>query len=381
MRFILLICICWVSFISPTFSQIEYLDVKSSILKQSRQIKLQLPRNYASSKKKYPVIIVLDGDYLFEPFAGNIDYLSYWEIIPEAIVVGINQVGYRINDGKLNSEDELPDTTGADFFEFIGFDVLQAIEENYRTAAFNVIAGIDYMANFSNFYLLKDYPIFNGYINLSPDLTPKMPERLELKLKKIDQKTWYYLSTSKNDVKKLRDQTLSLNSKLKSIRNPNLNYTFEDFDQADHYSFVPNAIPKSLLSIFSGYRPISDDEYKSKLLKAKFPSNVLEDKYLDMEELYAIKIPIRIRDFLMTERALIENEIWEDYRNLGRLAKKQAPETVLYNYFMGRYFEKTGQPKRAIKEYQSAYGLKNANQLTSDDLLNLADELSRTFGN
>ena len=40
-------------------------------------------------KKHIPLILVLDGDYLFEPFSGCVDYLSYWDEIPEAIVVGI----------------------------------------------------------------------------------------------------------------------------------------------------------------------------------------------------------------------------------------------------------------------------------------------------
>lgn len=380
MRFILLTIACF--FISKTacYSQTEYIEVKSSILKQTRQIKLQLPRNYNTSKKEYPVIIILDGDYLFEPFAGNVDYLSYWEIIPEAIVVGINQAGSRKNDGNINPNDGLPDTTGADFFEFIGFEVLTFIDDNYRTAPFNVIAGMDYMANFSNFYLLKDYPIFNGYINLSPDLTPQLPDRLKRKLGKIDQKTWYYLATSDRDIPELKKKIKELDGLLSSLKNPNLSYEFQDFEDAGHYSFVPNAISKSLLSIFAGYRPISDLEYESKFLTSKQPSNVLEDKYFSMEELYAIKIPIRKGDFLKTEKAIIENELWEDYKNLSRLARKEAPNTVLYNYFLGRYFEKTGQPKRAIKEYQAAYGLESASYLNSDVLLGKADELSRTFG-
>jgi predicted alpha/beta superfamily hydrolase len=380
MRLVLLSFFCFFSFKTACFSQTQYIEVNSSILKETRRIKVQLPRNYESSEKEYPVIIVLDGDYLFEPFAGNVDYLSYWEVIPESIVVGINQLGYRQKDGHVSPDDELPAETGADFFEFVGFEVLKYIDDNYRTTPFAIIAGLDYMANFSNFYLLKEYPLFSGYIMLSPDVTPKLPERLKRKLDKIDQKIWYYLATSEDDVPSLKEKIKTLDSYLSICNNPNFSYQYKVFEGGDHYSFVADALPNSLLSIFSTYGPISDSEYESKYLSATSPSHVLEDKYLTIQELYAIKIPIRTRDFLKTADAIEEKELWEDYQNLSKLARQEKPNTVLHNYFLGMYFEKQGQPKRAIKEYQSAYGLESAGYLNSDVLLGKADELNATYG-
>lgn len=382
MRLILFLCFCVLAANNySSFSQTEYIEVKSSILKETREIKLQLPRNYHESDREYPVIIILDGDYLFEPFAGNVDYLSYWEIIPEAIVIGINQVGFRNEDGFIDPEDELPVRTGLDFFEFISLEVLKFADDNYRTAPFSVIAGMDYMANFSNFFLLKENLLFNGYISLSPDVSPKLPERLKIKLNKIDKKVWYYLATSNKDIPELKLKIQELNSTLSSFKNPYFNYTFQMFEDATHYSFVTDAIPQSLLAIFSGYSPISDSEFESKFLTARYPSNALEDKYLSIEKLYTIRVPVRIRDFFKTEEAIIQKELWEDYKNLSRIARKEAPNTVLHNYFEGRYYEKIGDPKRAIKEYQDAYGLKKAGYINSEYLLSKADELTRMFEN
>lgn len=381
MKLILISFLCFITFSKSCFSQTEYIEVTSSILKETRQIKLQLPRNYSSSNKEYPVIIVLDGDYLFEPFAGNADYLSYWEIIPESIVIGINQSGHRMKDGNIDPESGLPSTTGADFFEFIGFEVLKYVDENYRTTPFTIVAGLDYMANLSNFYLLKENPLFNGYINFSPDTDPKLPERLKKKLDKIDSKIWYYLATSEYDIPELKNKAKELDSYLSICNNPNFNYQYEIIEDADHFSFVADAIPKSLISIFSTYGPISDFEYETKFLEAKSPANTLEDKYLTIQELYAIEIPIRTVDFLKTADAIEEKKLWEDYRELSKLAKKQSPNTVLYNYFQGRYYEKIGEPNRAIKEYQAAYGLEKAGYLNSEILLAKADELKRIYGN
>ena len=74
-------------------AQTIYEDFRSNELGNSRQLKIQLPRNYETNEEKtYPLFVVLDGDYLFEIVAGNVDYYSYWEDMPEAIIVGINQV-------------------------------------------------------------------------------------------------------------------------------------------------------------------------------------------------------------------------------------------------------------------------------------------------
>ncbi|HET8753187.1 MAG TPA: alpha/beta hydrolase-fold protein, partial [Salinimicrobium sp.] len=156
---------------SEAFSQTIYKTINSSKLGEERQLKIQLPRNYESNTEKtYPLIIALDGDYLFEPMAGNVDYYSYWDEIPEAIVVGVLQDGNREADCLYDDQRFLPADTGASFFEFLGMELLPYLDENYRTARFVVVAGHDLSANFINYYLFKPEPLFHAYINLSPDL-------------------------------------------------------------------------------------------------------------------------------------------------------------------------------------------------------------------
>ena len=65
--------------------------MNSENLGETRQIKIQVPRGYDTIKIKVSHNCCFDGDYLFEAVAGNVDYYSYWEDIPEAIVVGVNQ--------------------------------------------------------------------------------------------------------------------------------------------------------------------------------------------------------------------------------------------------------------------------------------------------
>ncbi|MFN2261913.1 MAG: esterase, partial [Psychroflexus sp.] len=260
------------------------------------------------------------------------------------------------------------------------FEVLKFMDDNYRTSPFAVIAGIDFMANYSNFYLMKENPLFRGYINLSPDLTPLMPDRIQNKASKIEQKIWYYLATGEDDIPALKKEIDKLDELLSEVDNPNFSYDFDSFDKASHFSLVASAIPNALNTIFKAYRPISDKEYQNQLLDSKTPVEYLEDKYFQISELYAIDIPIRINDFLLVADAIEENENWDAYKDLSRLAKKESPKTVLSTYFEGRYYQEIGKPKKAIKAYQGGYGLKSAGYLNSDTLLEKADELKRIFG-
>ena len=104
-----------------SLAQVQYETIDSYKLGEAREIKIQLPRGYEENvDKSYPLIIVFDGDYMFEVVAGNVDYFSYWEDMPESTVVRINQVEKRSDDNIFSEQNSLPIDTGASFFEFVG---------------------------------------------------------------------------------------------------------------------------------------------------------------------------------------------------------------------------------------------------------------------
>src|SRR5690554_7569844 len=178
MKKLLLLFVClWIN--QSLFAQAIYEDFSSKKLGETRKLKIQLPRNYeTNTEKRYPIVLVLDGDYLFEPVAGNVDYFSYWEDMPESIVVGIMQGEQRYDDCLYNDATSMPEETGADFFEFIGMELMPYIDKEYRTAKFVIGVGHDFTANFINYYLFKDPILFNGYINLSPDFAFGMEDNI-----------------------------------------------------------------------------------------------------------------------------------------------------------------------------------------------------------
>ncbi|MGB6268501.1 MAG: alpha/beta hydrolase-fold protein [Olleya sp.] len=368
-------------FIQNLSAQTIYKELNSEKLGETRQIKIQLPRNYDTSDKKYPVIYVFDADYLFEPVAGNVDYYAYWEDIPEAIVIGVNQYGLRENDCYYSEQNSLPIESGAAFFEFIGMELVPFINKTFRTENFKVAVGHGKTANFINYYLLKGVPLFQSYIVLSPDLAPDMASYLTEVFPKLEQKTFYYLATTTNDVADIQEKTETLSKSLKTIVNDNVLKTFDTFEGPSHYSLPAHAIPKALESIFLVFQPISKKEYKETILNLTGnPVDYLTEKYQMIESLFGIKKPILINDFKAIEAAIKKNQKWEYFEDLGKLARKEYPDTLLGNYYLGRFFEETGEPKKAMKTYQSAYVLSEIAGITKDHVLELAAQIKADFG-
>lgn len=373
--FILIFCF------NSVFSQTIYKKINSSKLGKERELKIQLPRNYDTNTKKiYPLIITLDGDYLFEPMAGNVDYYSYWDIMPEAIVVGINQLDSRDADSNFDDQRFLPAKTGAQFFEFLGMELLPYMDNNYRTAKFVVIAGHDITANFINYYLFKENPLFHAYINLSPDLAPEMSNRLSESLKTARSQKWFYLATGSNDIPNLKQSIAELDTQLNLVDNSNLHYFFDDFQGATHYFLVGRALPQALEKIFSSYQPIDLKEYDAIVSSGESPYKYLVNKYEVMQKNFGIQKIVRINDFLAVGKALEYLQNWEDLEKLGELAREQYPGSTLGTYYLARSYEAGGQPKKAMRTYQSAYGQEEVAFATVDFMLQKAELIKEDFG-
>ncbi|NJW52938.1 alpha/beta hydrolase [Salinimicrobium oceani] len=362
-------------------SQTLYKTITSVKLGNERELKIQLPRNYdQNSQKKYPLIIVLDGDYLFEPMAGNVDYYSYWDEIPEAIVVGVNQAKTRNDDSSYDPQRFLPEKKGAQFFEFLGMELLPFLDKTYRTSKFVAIAGHDLTSNFINYYLFKENPLFHAYINLSPDLAPEMSNRLSETLSAASQPRWFYLCTGSNDVPELKKEIAQLDAQLSLIENPYLKYRFDTFEAATHYTLVSQALPKALEYIFAAYKPMGLKEYDEIVLEGNSPYDYLTEKYKVINENFGIQKTIRINDFLAVGKALEFVQNWDDLERLGELARKHYPQSALGTYYLARAYEANGQPKKAMKTYQSAYGQEEAAFVTVDFMLKKAELIKQDFG-
>ncbi len=360
-----------------------YDKIYSDKLSTEREITIQLPRDYnLDEEKRYPVFIVFDGDYLFEIVSGNVDYMSFWGDIPEAIVVGINQIDSRYNDTSVvDNINFTPISSTAKFFEFVSQELIPYINKNYRTTNFRVAVGHERTANFINFFLIKKVPIMNGYIAVSPKYTKKMKEYLAQYLISSSQNIYYYLSTSNEDFQSISEDVLDFNQRLDSLNNENIHYKFQNLVIPSHYTLPAYTIPYSIEDMFSIYKDINRIEYDSIILKLETsPVKYLEEKYEKIKNHFGVIKEMSINDFIAVEQYIDEKEKFHFFKDLAKLATSKYRETILPSYYMGRFYEETGDAEKAMHIYRSAYNMEDIAGITKEHLLQKADEIADHYG-
>lgn len=373
-----------VAFMCFTFTnaQTRIEKLASKKLNETRDIQLYIPEGY-TDEKVYPIIVVLDAHYLFESVVANTRYYSYWDEMPESIVVGINQYKTEDRDKDCMYDDDngLPKDKGTKFFEFIGMELIPFVEKNYNTANFKMIVGHDFTANFANYYLFKEVPLFDAYINLSPSFAPKMEQRIATRLSEFETKKFFYLATAEEDTKKDATRIRALNTLLSALKNENIFYYYDDFTDANHNSLAVQAIPRAMSQIFSMYRPISVKEYKEKISKlSTSPYLYLMDKYNTIKDLFGFEKRVSVNDFMAIYSAVRKSKSTEDLKLLAKLGKKEYPNTALFHFFMGEYHEKNGDPKKALRMYQNGFSMNAIDFITKDLMLDKAAKIKQDFG-
>jgi len=356
--------------------------ITSKYLNEKRSLEIQLPRSYyVKSEKNYPLMIVLDGDYMFNLVAGSVDYLSYWGDIPENLVVGINQKNSRFDDSSvLDNITYTPISSTASFYDFIINEIIPYFSENYRISNFRIIVGQERTANFANFFLLKQNPQIRGVISISPKISKNMNKYLAGNLSKINSKIIYTLSSSKKDFESIFKNVSELKISLDSIENKNFKFESLIFDNENHYILPSVSVPKSIRSTYSMYSDIDKIEYDSIISKLdKSPIDYLKNRYKRIKDFYDEDKTISINDFMAIEEYIEENEFFNLYNDLSELAKQEHPGTVLASYYMGRFHEETGDPEKAMYIYRSAYNMMEVEGLTKEYLLQLAESIKEDF--
>ncbi|WP_166921252.1 alpha/beta hydrolase [Flavobacterium poyangense] len=362
------------------FSQKKFDNIKSEKLGEERRITIGLPPSYeANPEKKYPVLYLLDGDYLFDPFSGAVSYGAYWDDLPEMIIIGVhqNKDGERFDDTTIDQINGLPFEKGADFFEFIGAELVPYIEKKYRTSPFRIIAGHDTTASFINFYLYKEEPLFNAYICLSPELAPKMEVRIPEQFAKLKTPFFYYLSVADGDIKKIKEPIEKLDSNIKIANNPLVNYKYDIFKNTTHYTEVLHSIPSALYQIFEAYRPINSTEYNNKIaiLETGY-ADYLENKYNEMSKVLGVQIPVRMTDFKVIENIILKKNAYDELGKMAEIGNVNYPKAMLGEYELGLMYEKMGDPKRASKKYQNASQMEPIGDLNKDLMYEKIDEMN-----
>jgi predicted alpha/beta superfamily hydrolase len=350
-------------------------------LQERRDVRYFIPEDY-DAEKKYPLVLVLDGEHLFDQVVANAKFYSKFHGMPQMIVAGVNQNenSIRLDDCAWDEENGLPNEKAKKFFEFLGMELIPYLDLNYSTAPFKMIVGYDITANFQNYWLFKENSLFNAYINISPKLAPEMESRVPSRLAAFDKQIFYQLILEEE---KNRDtpRIMEMHKAISAIEKESLHYYFDEYQGADHISIATYGIGKAFDNIFGMFKPISPKEYKTQILTSEEPVfDYLQTKYKNIEDLFGINKTVELNDIMAIYAGTRKKEDFESLKPLSELCKREFPGTMLGFYFEGEYYEQLGEPKKALKTFEKAFGMDEIDFLTKEMALEKIDALKADFG-
>ncbi len=361
-------------------AQVKQEIFESFKLQERRDVKYYFPEDY-NPEKKYPLVVVLDAEYLFDQVVATSKFYSDFQGMPQTIVVGIYQGDdLRWDDCDFEGDTGLPSDKGEQFYEFLGMEIIPYLETTFSTAPFKMFVGYDITANFGNYYLFKDRSIFNAYISISPLLAPEMETRVPARLDDLDQKIFYHLITEGQKSEDL-EQVKRMNTALKMLNKESLSYFYDEYAEANDVSIVTYGLGKAWDRTFEMFKPISPKEYRQNILTSDEPVfNYLANKYDTIESLFGFRKQVELNDIMAIYAGCRKKDDFESLKPLSDLCKQEFPTTMLGFYFEGEYYEELGEPKKALRTFEKAFGMEEIDFLTKEMALEKMDALKADFG-
>ena len=287
--------------------------IKSSILKENRQIQVFLPKDYANSNKKYPVIYLLDGQRFFLYGASLIQTFSELKLTPDFIVVGITQTNRR-KDVSME---------GKKMANFLKNDVVKLIDSTYRTLNKRLLFGWEWAGGSGIETLIAKPNLFDGYILSSPFPVSSKMKRFKSFIeenKNLDTFVYFVSDAKEFGVK---EGTEELNAYLKENKR-NLRWTFKELSGEEHRSTVYPALYHGIQAYFENYTEVNFSDLED--FNSKGGLNYVQKYYEKRHKLYGFSKELAP----FTKYAIIRLAINDDnYNQFKSLVTNYKIETLV----------------------------------------------------
>lgn len=239
----------------------------SNILNEDREYSINLPESYYDeglSYKRYPVLIILDGNAHFISITGMVNYMSTGyngnTRIPEMIVVAIQNIDRRrdFTPDKIITKRENNSGGGDRFLSFLENELIPELDRKYRTDPYRILFGHSLGGLLATHAYMKEKTLFNAFIAIDPSFGTWDTETMNKKLDAVTEKSFerfIYIATANWGKRNIRNRDRhvrlyeALNSKCQDMFPAKLEY----FENENHGSIPLVAFYNGISTIFEGY--------------------------------------------------------------------------------------------------------------------------------
>lgn len=349
--------------------------IQSKIMGDERPLQIYLPDSYHMTTKKYPVIYVLDGEFLFEPAVTISKIRAARNLMPESIIVGLPNTG-----GAMRMDMGLPMKNTPDakqvFFEkgryrqmvnFLETELVPMIDGQYRTAKHRMLVGMSPTAGPVLHSYLQGNNIFSAHVAFAAEVDfyqtdgAFIADQLAQKAKENqNQQSWLYIGRAKSDMgdkagradafKKLQAEFLSLTGQAKAV--------VDIVGQSEHYASAIEGFTGAFSLVYP--REIWVPDYKA-VQQSDKSADMMTAFYENLSEYYGIDTyPIEKGFWLGNSlsgltRFLLGQGKFDDVLRLATWGLTIYPNSYELYYRKAVAHEAKGQLKKAFEAVQKSY--------------------------
>ena len=367
--FAVLLLIATAALAQPATGTVKTLGIKSTVLGEERVMLVRLPPGYETSKLKYPVLYMTDGDGHMGHTAATIEFLTRNGRMSDLIVVGVTNTD-RTRDltptksTVKNPAGELqwPTSGGADnFLKFFETELIPAIEKDYRVQPYRIFAGHSLGGLFAIHAMVSKPGLFNSYVAVSPSMqwdnetTLKRAEEFLNKQKEMNVTLYVSLGFEPGAI---GDSFQHFKAVLQKTNIKGFQYQVEQLTDEDHGSVVLRSHYAGLRKVYEGWQgPI---DLQSGAVEGGLKGADAHYKKLSEKFGYAIPVPEQLIN-QMGYQLLFDNQA-EEAIAVFKANVERYPDSANVYDSLAEAYERGGRNDLAEPLYDKARTLGEQNK-------------------
>ena len=324
----------------------QTIAIETKVLNETREVFVYTPDGYDDGNESFPVLYVLDGESKFFIATAIANFLATNQRIPRTIVVGIPNVA-RNRDFTPAVEPQ-PTIGGADnFIKFLDEELMDFVDNKYRTQDFNVLFGHSLCGMFSVYTLFNNPELFDAYISASPALMYD-DEYVIKNVEKILNDTSHFTNQIYISIGNEPAYYNSLD-KLSSLLTTNesgVNWILEKYENEDHGSIPFRTISDGLGYIFSDWQLTNEIAMNG--------VDAIKLHFLNRSKKYGFTSQITEVILNTIGYQLLQAEEIEKSIEVFKYNIELYPNSANVYDSLGDAFDAQGKKKKALKNYKKA---------------------------
>ncbi|WP_395373678.1 alpha/beta hydrolase-fold protein [Marinicella sp. W31] len=371
----LLHAVCQLMAASPT--GIYTSTINSDILGEERTLFISVPAKYEENTHHYPVVYVLDADFLFDITRSITQLRAARNYMPESIIVGLPNTWRQRFQGaanwKLPNGQKFfnPPGNPKTFLKFIKQELIPHIEQNYRTNTHRSVIGLSpttgpvFEALWSEQGLFKAHVALAIAVDMVDESDLSIADKLLTSILDETQPpgTSVYVGIAGNDVTKRPERGqgfADINKQLKAHPNPHVNYRIEIIPDEEHYGMAVPGLQHAFELIYP--RHLWNVNYAT-FWDSPSPAQAIQAHYETLSKHHGFKI-IPLQDgyfashnLLGVGRRLSNQKRFQERLDMFRLGLQYYPNSAPLYEGLAESYLALNQPEKALEAGQKAVQL------------------------